>query len=162
MLENGIQIDVCSKRDPSTVRYAAIQNKSKVLKVLLENDAQVNLLFNRNGFSPLMSAKLDTLKWLMYYWAVALLNIDLQDKDGWSALLLASRQGHKEVVNLLLDSMLKLTCRKMKGSRLYSLHVKKSTSHGQCIALICSSLLPQVSLHYIIWSMLITSISAFL
>ena len=64
---------------------------------------------------------------------------------------LASRQGHKEVVNLLLDTMLKLTCRKMKGSWLYSLHVKKSTSHGQCIALICSSLLP----HCIIWSMLI-------
>ena len=40
----------------------AIQNKSKALEVLLENDAQVDLLFNRNGFSPLMSAKLDTLK----------------------------------------------------------------------------------------------------
>ena len=48
----------------------------------LENDAQVDLLFNRNGFSPLMSAKLDMLKWLMYYWAVALLNINLQDKMG--------------------------------------------------------------------------------
>ena len=48
LLENGIQIDVCSKGDLSTVQYAAIQNKSKVLKVLLENDAQVNLLFNRN------------------------------------------------------------------------------------------------------------------
>ena len=114
---------------------------------LLGNDAQVDLLFNRNGFSPLMSAKLDTLKWLMYYWAVALLNINLQDKDGWSALLPASRQGHKEVVKLLLDSMLKLTCRKMKGSWLYSLHVKKSTSHGQCIALIYSSVLPQKSVY---------------
>ena len=95
-----------------------------------------------------MSAKLDTLKWLMYYWAVALLNINLQHKDGWSALFLASRQGHKEVVNLLLDSMLKLTCRKMKGSQLYSLHVKKSTSHGQCIALICSSVLPVYTTQY--------------
>ena len=84
LLENGSQIDVCSKEDLSTVWYAAIQNKSKALKVLLENDAQVNLLFNRNGFSLLMSAKLDTLKWLMYYLVVALLNINLQDKDGWS------------------------------------------------------------------------------
>ena len=30
-------------------------------------------------------------------------NINLQDKDEWSALMLASRRGHKEVVNLLLD-----------------------------------------------------------
>ena len=43
-----------------SVWYAAIQNKSKAIKVLLENGAQVDL-FNRNGFSPLMSAKLDTL-----------------------------------------------------------------------------------------------------
>ena len=57
----GAQIDVCSKGDLSTAWYAAIQNKSKALKVLLENGAQVDLLFNRNGFSPLISAKLDTL-----------------------------------------------------------------------------------------------------
>ena len=48
LLENGAQIDVCSKKDLSTVWYAAIQNKSKALRVLLENDAQVDLLFNRN------------------------------------------------------------------------------------------------------------------
>ena len=86
---------------------------------------------------------MDTLKWLM---SVALLNINLQDKDGWSAVLLASRH------NLLLDSMLKFTCRKMKGNWLYSLHVKKSTSHGQCsysIDLFFSSA-TKVSLHYII------------
>ena len=52
LLENGAQTDVCSKEDLSTVWYAAIQNKSKALRVLLENDAQVDLLFNRNGFSP--------------------------------------------------------------------------------------------------------------
>ena len=62
LLENGAQIDVCSKGDLSTVWYAAIQNKSKALEVLLENDAHVDLLFNRNRFSPLMSAKLDMLK----------------------------------------------------------------------------------------------------
>ena len=135
LLENGAQIDVCSKGDLSTVWYAAIQNKSKALKVLLENDAQVDLLFNRNGFSTSMSAKLDTLKWLMYYWAVALLNINLQDKDGWSALLLASRQGHKEV-----------------AWTVYSIDLFFSSA-------------TKVSLHYVIillWSMLITSISAFL
>ena len=75
LLENGAQMDVCSKGDLSTVWYATIQNKIKALKVLLENGTQVDQLFNRNGFSPLMSAS--TLKWLMCYWAVALLNINL-------------------------------------------------------------------------------------
>ena len=34
LLENGAQIDVCSKGDLSTVRYAAIQNKSKALSTI--------------------------------------------------------------------------------------------------------------------------------
>ena len=51
LLENGAQMDVCSKGDLSTVWYATIQNKIKALKVLLENGAQVDQLFNRNGFS---------------------------------------------------------------------------------------------------------------
>ena len=68
------------------------------------------------------------------------------------------------MVNLLLNRMLKFTCRKMKGNRLYSLHVKKSTSHGQCIALICSSVLPQKSVYIanmvnVSWSFCIISIS---
>ena len=57
---------------------------------------------------------------------------------------------HKEVVNLLLDSMLKLTCRKMKGSRLYSLHVKKSTSYGvYSIDLFFTSAISQFTLHMV-------------
>ena len=57
--------------DLSTVQYAAIQNKSKAIG----NGAQVYQLFNRNGFPPLMSASYDG------YAEVALLNINLQDKD---------------------------------------------------------------------------------
>ena len=62
--------------DLSTVQYAAIQNKSKAIG----NGAQVYQLFNRNGFPPLMSASYDG------YAEVALLNINLQDKDRWSAV----------------------------------------------------------------------------
>ena len=121
----------------------------------MENGAQVDQLFNRNGFPPLMLASYDGYAEVVdVYWAVALSNINLQDKDGWSALLLASRQRH-EVVNLLLDSMLKLTCRKMKGNPL-ACEEEHITWTVYSIDLFFSSA-TKVSLHYIIWSMLITS-----
>ena len=50
---------MCSKGDRSAVWYATIQNKIKALEVLLENGAQVDQRFNRNGFSPLMLASYD-------------------------------------------------------------------------------------------------------
>ena len=58
--------------------------RAKLLEMVLRSIMQ---LFNRNGFRR-RETMMDTLKWLM---SVALLNINLQDKDGWSAVLLASR-----------------------------------------------------------------------
>ena len=82
----------------------------------------------------------------MYYWAVALLNINLQDKDRWSAVLLAHLQENEG------KSAIFLACEEEHITwTVYSIDLFFSSA-------------TKVSLHYIIWSMLASHfvISAFL
>ena len=71
-----------------------------VVKILLENEAQVNLQ-EKNGLSSLMLASQnghdDVVRLLLENKA----QVDLQNINGWTSSMAASHNGHVDVTNLL-------------------------------------------------------------
>ena len=87
----------------NALMIAIQKGHSDIVKLLLENGAQVNLQDN-NGICALMSASQkghsDIVKLLLEYSA----HVNVQDDDGLSALMTASQNGHSQVAKILLEN----------------------------------------------------------
>ena len=100
LLEKGAQADLQDNRGRSALMYSSERNKLEVAKLLLENGAQVRhsglwrvVCFDDCQFNGISKLLLD-------YGA----QVDLQQKGGGSALMMASQGGHFEVAQLLLNN----------------------------------------------------------
>ena len=100
----------------TALHIACVQNKSDIVELLLAADCDPNLRSN-DGFMPLLSAcnngNADTVRVLLQHQDKV--NINNLDVDGSTALHLAVRNNHIEVVQLLLAAGIDTTIQDMYG-----------------------------------------------
>ncbi len=101
-LSNGMNVNATEIHSGDTALHLAAKgNKIQAVKLLLENEANVNAK-NKTSLTPLHMASvqghLDTVKLLLDYGA----DVNIQDHFGLTPLHMASQYGHVDVMEYLL------------------------------------------------------------
>ena len=99
----------------SALTIASYQGNSKKIDLLLKHGAYVNLRYAKlNGWSALLFASgghTSTTEVLLKYGA----DVNIQDNDGWSALMLTSQDGYVETAEVLLKYQADVNQKKNDG-----------------------------------------------
>ena len=100
-IEQGVDVNHCNKDGWTAVHCAAQKGNLHVLKLLHSNGANIHQETS-NGFNCIMSASLGTgdcktMKWLIQQGV----DVNHCNKDGWTAVQVAAREGNLDVVKLL-------------------------------------------------------------
>jgi ankyrin repeat protein len=102
LLQNGANIDVMDFIGESSLHRGARFGLRAAVKLLLENQANVNIQTRDEDWTPLHLAaragEVDICRLLLQYGA----NVGSKVRDGWTPLHLASRNGHLYIVQDLL------------------------------------------------------------
>lgn len=103
-IEDGISINYQYSTDGATALHIACSRGNlRMVKFLIDNGANVNKQDN-NGFTPLMCASFNNCKSTVIHLVhIRETNLDLQSKNGSSALLFASRGGSLDIVKILVE-----------------------------------------------------------
>ena len=132
LLKNIAQIGIKSN-GVSSLTIASYENHIAVVKLLLKNNANVDLQMN-DGISALHIASEkghdEVLKLLLENGA----KIDLQRNSGASALFIASQNGHVEVVKSLLKNGAKINLQKNDGAS--ALYIASRRGHDEVVKLL--------------------------
>ncbi len=130
LIANGAAVD--KKTSLGTALLLAVSRKSDpVVNLLLNNGADVDIP-NINGFTPLMAATDDTelVELLLEHGA----NVNHQDKQGDSALILAAEFGRAATVQILLDSGADVSIRNDDGKTASQIASEKG--HAETVKLL--------------------------
>jgi ankyrin repeat protein len=102
-LRIGYSPDTANAQGVPIVCVATRNGHKKIVELLLERGADVNVLSQDRGNSPLMEAAVrgDDLSVRRFLEAGA--NPNLVSKSGQTALMLAIGEGHKEIVRVLIE-----------------------------------------------------------
>jgi len=101
----GIDVDAASNYTSNPVFNAAVSGNLDILKLLVDAGANLNIKGGKQGqeITPLMAAvaskSTPTVEYLL---RTKRINVNIEDKDGWSALGGASRYGTSDIVRLLI------------------------------------------------------------
>lgn len=103
LLDKGANVNAKSTQGNTPLHYAAKQNEAAIAQLLLERGAAINDQRSLDGWAPLHFAAFnnstETLQLLLERGA----NVDIQNKDKETPLVLATRKDHAGAAQLLLE-----------------------------------------------------------
>lgn len=102
-LRIGYSPDTTDAKGVPIVCVATRNGHKKIVELLLERGADVNVLSQDRGNSPLMEAAVRGDEQSVRHFLEAGANPNLVSKSGQTALMLAIGEGHKDIVRVLLE-----------------------------------------------------------
>ena len=104
LIEQGVDVNHCSKKGVTAVHIAAQQGNLDVLKLLKESGANIHAQ-TEMGINSIMSASVgtgdcNTVRWLIEQGV----DVNHCDKKGFTAVHIAAKQGNLDVLKLLKES----------------------------------------------------------
>ena len=102
-LRIGYSPDTSNSHGVPIICVATRNGHKKIVQLLLDRDADVNVLSQDRGNSPLMEAAVRGDDTSVRHFLEAKANPNLISKSGQTALMLAIGEGHKTIVKILLE-----------------------------------------------------------
>ena len=104
LLARGASTDCVDRLGRTALSYACERGHCKLVKLLIDDDYDINMA-DKEGNTPLMyaamSGNVPTLREILHVVLKYRLNVDLRNKKGFSAYLLAAKMGHGECARIL-------------------------------------------------------------
>ncbi len=115
LLAKGVNANAKDSEGTTALMFAAQKGYTEIVRILLNNDANVNLASRRFGLTALMLAAAhkqpDSARLLLAAGA----DVNAKNDDGSTALMVASLKGDINVVRLLLDANADVNVRDKDG-----------------------------------------------
>ena len=122
LLSKSVAVNVEDDNGTTPLAAAASRGHTAVVKLLLNNKANVNYKSQKHGMTALMSAaQLDTLAALVEKGA----DVNAKSNQGWTALMGAAWDGHFEMVKFLISQHADANMRNSSGESAFDIAVKK-------------------------------------
>lgn len=103
LIAKGIDVNQKNARGETPLVFAAASGEETMVKRLLQAGADPNVEFNKAGYTLLMDASFEGLTPVASDLIKAKANINAIDNQGQSALHYAAKEGHRELIKLLID-----------------------------------------------------------
>lgn len=120
LIKKGANINQIDSQEFTALHYAVFQNRKEIVRLLIENKADVNL----GIYSALMTASENN------YYAIAKIliennaNVNAINEKGNTALMLASRSGNLEIVDFLIKNKADINLKNRNGYTAFQLALK--------------------------------------
>lgn len=115
LLAKGVDANAKDSEGTTGLMFAAQKGYTEIVRILLNNDANVNLASRRFGLTALMLAAANKQADVMRLLLAAGADVDAKNDDGSTALMAASLKGDINVVRLLLDAKADVNVRDKDG-----------------------------------------------
>jgi Na+-transporting methylmalonyl-CoA/oxaloacetate decarboxylase gamma subunit len=103
LIAKGIDVNQANHRGETPLVFASASGEGNMVKRLLQAGADPNVEFNKAGYTLLMDASFEGLTPVAHDLIKAKANINAVDNQGQSALHYAAKEGHRELIKLLID-----------------------------------------------------------
>ncbi len=103
-LEAGFDVNRLSSENTSPLAAATRKGHFEIVRILLEAGADLNGISEDRGHSPLMDAAAEGHRDILEFFIGKGADLTCQNKNGQSALVLATGNGHYECAAVLLDA----------------------------------------------------------
>ena len=104
LLSRGARADCVDRLGRTALSYACEHGHCKLVKLLIDDDYDINMA-DKEGNTPLMyaamSGNVPTLREILHVVVKYRLSVDLRNKKGFSAYLLAAKMAHGECARIL-------------------------------------------------------------
>ena len=104
LLAAGADVNAVDKGGWSALMFAVFWGRSEVVKILLDADANPNVVSNAGSTALIHSGFFDSNVEVVKMLLDAGAYVDTTDKNGWTALMFAAYRNHAEVAKVLLHA----------------------------------------------------------
>lgn len=98
LINKGADVNAKDKNGLTAMYRALLQGHKEVVQLLLENRAEVNI---KQDYTPLMIASRKGFRDLVKIMLDKNADVNLKTRNGWTALMMAAKRKHNEIVVLL-------------------------------------------------------------
>lgn len=117
LLKEGHNVNLANVRGETPLVFAVGAGDFEATELLLKSGANPNHSFNKAGYTLLMDSSFEGNIEVSKALLSAKASVNLQDKDGKSALHYAAKEGHRELISLLLEKGANPKLKDLRGKR---------------------------------------------